>query len=42
MNQNVCYEAAKERYGKVGVDTDKAIEILKKSRYLFTAGRETM
>lgn len=30
MNQNVCYEAAKERYGKVGVDTDKAIEILKK------------
>ena len=30
MNQNICYEAAKERYSKVGVDTDKAIEILKK------------
>ncbi len=30
MNQNTCYEAAKERYSKVGVDTDKAIEILKK------------
>ena len=32
------YEAAREKYAALGVDTDKAIETLKKFRYRFTAG----
>lgn len=36
------YESAKEIYAKIGVDTDKAIETLKKHQYPFTAGREMM
>lgn len=32
------YEAAKAKYAALGVDTDQAIEILKRFRYHCTAG----
>lgn len=36
------YLSAKETYARLGVDTDKVIEEMKKSRFRFTAGREMM
>lgn len=37
-----AYKAANEIYAAYGVDTDKAMEELKKSRFQFTVGKVTM
>lgn len=42
MSVKENYELARKIYAGIGVDTDKAIETLKRFRFPCTAGRATM